>query len=157
VAVLSLRYEIERQLGLVLVVGSGVIRDEDLERLNKRLMADPDLRHCTMELDDMRAVTNSVGVSADCLRRLGEKWGERDSFLEGTKLASVAPRDVEFGLTRMYQLYRGGTPVEMRLFREMGEAEHWLDLPAGFVTSRRAVRETEHSTSGTLGEPSGDA
>ena len=62
----------------------------------------------------------------------------RDEFLdrpsEGPALRStpygviVAPRDVLFGLARMYEILRSGSPVEVRVFRERGEAESWLGL-----------------------------
>ena len=51
-------------------------------------------------------------------------------------MATVAPGPLEFGLARMYEAYRQGTPVEMRLFRETADAEAWLGLPLGYVAGR---------------------
>lgn len=131
-------YHVNRELGLILVQGEGVLCDEDLRSLNTGLTADPAIRECAMELDDWRAVTRN-DVSSACLRALAESWNKRDLYVDtaDAKVAAVAPRDVEFGLNRMYQMFRSGSPVEFGLFREMEEAEAWLGLPRGY-TQRRA-------------------
>ncbi len=131
------RYEIDKESGLVLLVASGIARDEELLDANQKLMADPDLRHCTMELDDWRAVTGNE-LSTSCLRRMAEAWQKRDRHLEGAKLAWLVPRDVDFGVSRIYQVLRDGAPIEVESFRELADAERWLGLPVGYVDGRGA-------------------
>ena len=147
---MPVRYEIDKQLGLILIVGSAVIRDEDSQELTERLLADPDLRHCSMELDDWRAVTRNE-VSVECIRSVAESWANFDPHLEGAKLASVTAREVDFGVSRMYQGIRNKSPVEIRVFRELSQAELWLGLPAGFVDSRVAPEQNAR-----VQEPSGE-
>jgi len=49
-----------------------------------------------------------------------------------SRLAIVAGGDEFFGLGRMYELLRGDSKVEVHVFRQLDEAERWLDLPAGY-------------------------
>ena len=42
------------------------------------------------------------------------------------RIALVAKSDVEFGLSRQYQLYRDHPPEKLRVFRNMKEATDWL-------------------------------
>jgi len=39
-----------------------------------------------------------------------------------------APDDVPFGIARMFQAYREGSPIEVRVFRLADEARRWLGL-----------------------------
>jgi hypothetical protein len=79
-------------------------------------------------LFDLSDVT-VVGVSADSVRHAARHATRHvDSRLEEGKLAIVAPRDVLFGLARMYSILRDDSPVEVRAFRNRNEAESWLGL-----------------------------
>lgn len=67
------------------------------------------------------------GLDARELRSLVRRVGERmDGRGEGYKIALVAPRDVDYGLARMYEAYASELPVELSVFRSSGEAWDWL-------------------------------
>ena len=50
----------------------------------------------------------------------------------GAKVALVASRDEFYGLGRMYEMLRDGSPIEIGVFRSLPEAEEWLGLAADF-------------------------
>ncbi|MDJ0866866.1 MAG: hypothetical protein QNK03_12210 [Myxococcota bacterium] len=134
---MPVRYEIDSDLGLILVAGSGAVRDDELEEVSAQLAADARARTCSLQLDDWREVTSSE-ASSSCLRRIAEVWGKRELGRERTKLATVVRRDVDYGLARMYQAFRDTSSIEMRVFRELHEAEAWLGVPTGVVRSHFA-------------------
>lgn len=42
------------------------------------------------------------------------------------KMAFVTPRDVDFGMARMFEVFREDSVTEFRVFRELGEALAWI-------------------------------
>ena len=65
----------------------------------------------------------SAASVRDVARRVSHHVASR---LEEGKLAVIAPRDLLFGMARMYEMLRDDSPVEVRVFRERDEAESWL-------------------------------
>ena len=64
-------------------------------------------------VDDIRQVTQLVK----------DNWGASDK----SRAALVVARDLDFGLTRMYQqLLEGQSSGEVRIFRNVDEAIEWL-------------------------------
>lgn len=54
---------------------------------------------------------------------VGEHWGKEGN----AKAAIIAPDDLGFGLSRMYEMLMGSeTPSEIRVFRDIKEAEEWI-------------------------------
>jgi len=41
-------------------------------------------------------------------------------------MAIVASRDLEYGISRMYQVYVDGLPVEVKVFRNIEPARNWV-------------------------------
>ena len=70
-----------------------------------------------------------LDVSTDSVHEaVGRVREHVDSKLEEGKLAIIAPRDLLFGMARMYEILRDGSPVEVRVFRDRDEARSWLGL-----------------------------
>lgn len=46
----------------------------------------------------------------------------------GTRVAVVVSADLHFGLARMFQMLRAGSPVEYGVFRSGAEGERWLGV-----------------------------
>ncbi|MFZ1983990.1 MAG: hypothetical protein WAU91_06230 [Desulfatitalea sp.] len=70
---------------------------------------------------------NASRISTDEIRRIAHlnKSHVKKTGV-GYKIAFVAPRDIEYGLARMYQMFSAETPVENRVFRTIEEAQRWL-------------------------------
>jgi hypothetical protein len=76
--------------------------------------------------DFSHAATNSI--SQEAVRKmlaLVQRVGPRR---RGGKTAVVAPKDLEYGMARMFQLMSDDTdfPFEIKVFRYFGEASQWL-------------------------------
>ena len=50
-----------------------------------------------------------------------------------TKIAVVAPKDLSFGLARMYEAYSDNVPSDFVVFRAVDAALAWLGLPEDFL------------------------
>ena len=65
----------------------------------------------------------------DVVARLAAAY--RDGVRTGGKTAFVCPRDIQFGLARMFVIYAESHkyPVAMQAFRDMAAARVWLGVP----------------------------
>lgn len=122
-----IRVSVDDALQLVEVVFEGELTESGLAELMERHLRGP-YSAFPLGLFDLSDVT-ALGISSESIRKAARSVGEHvNSRLKEGKLAIVAPRDLFFGMARMYEILRSESPVEVRVFRERGEAESWLGL-----------------------------
>ena len=69
-----------------------------------------------------------MGVTGAGLHRLIALYDGRESDGHATRAAIVAPSDVLYGVSRMFQTLRGdANPDEVEVFRTLDEANAWLE------------------------------
>jgi hypothetical protein len=122
-------HRVDRALGVVFATATGVLTDDDLFEFAQKTANDPEFRSGLHELIDLRAADATL-VTTRGLRRVAEIFGAFDGGPSHARIAFVAPADVVFGLSRMYQAFRADSPAEIGVFRELPEARAWLGLPA---------------------------
>lgn len=126
---MPIAWKIDPDHKVVLVRAEGAVGDADLLDLARRLAADPRVRSGVHELVDVRDADLSA-VSSEALREMAATFAAHDTGPTGARIAVVAWRDAAYGLSRMYQAYRGDEiPAELSVFRDMAEARAWLGLP----------------------------
>lgn len=109
---------------------SGVITEAELLSTYAALMTAPDYDPTLDDLVDLRAVER-LEVSPSAMRQLITIVQPIDALAIPTRTAIVAPTDVVFGMSRMYEMLRGDdVPEEIRVFRSLEEATAWLGRPA---------------------------
>lgn len=91
----------------------------------KDLIADDRLRPGPSGLIDTTELVGLDLVALD-IRQLASIAEQADALWEGGRWAVVAPRDLVFGMARMYQLIRSGAPYEIEVFRTRDDALSWL-------------------------------
>jgi hypothetical protein len=121
-------HRVDRALGVVFATASGSLGDEELLDFAQKTANDPEFRSGVHELIDLRAADVSQ-ITSRGLRRAAEIFAAFDSGPSHARIAFVAPADVVFGLSRMYQAFRSDSPAEIGVFRELHEARAWLGLP----------------------------
>jgi hypothetical protein len=123
-------YRIDRERRTVFTRASGVLRDEDLRMLWENIQKDPDMRVGFNELHDRTGVT-ACELSSAFIWEFAESFRrfDTDERLRGTKVATVATKDVLYGLFQMNATLRCDAPADFRVFRSMSEAREWLGLP----------------------------
>jgi len=106
---------------------TGTLTDEELFGAYGALLEMPDYDYGADDLVDFRTVTR-MDVTSEGLRRLMALFAEADELGNRARLAIIAPRDVTYGVARMYQLMRGDdVPEEIAVFRDYDEGVRWLD------------------------------
>lgn len=107
---------------------AGAITDRELLEAFERLLRDPAYDASLDDLVDLRDVTH-MGVTSAGLHRLIALYDERGPTTLLTRNAIIAPTDVLYGVSRMFQTLRGeGLPAELEVFRTVEEAERWIAL-----------------------------
>ena len=85
-------------------------------------------------LIDVRQATTHGSRSASALRQLGvfmsSRYPKTDTH---PKIAVIAPTDINFGISRMYQAYADEVPWDFVVFRAVDAALAWLGLPEDFM------------------------
>jgi len=124
---MPIRVSVDETRGLVEMAVAGELTKSELVKTMDRYFREP---YSTLPLGlfDLSDVT-FMDISGDSVRDAARRAAQHvDSRLEGGKLAIVAPRDVLFGMARMYEILRADSPVEVQVFRGRDEAESWLGI-----------------------------
>jgi hypothetical protein len=130
---MPIRVRLNAEIGLLVVVFEGVVTAEEFEIQVAPLIDIPAYSQVPLTLVDMTAALRGDGP-AEIVRRSARRAEKSvDSDIEaGAKMALVATNDEFYGLGRMYEMLRDGSPLEIAVFRSLSEAEEWLGLPANF-------------------------
>jgi hypothetical protein len=107
-------------------LASGTLDEHDLFEYQKLAGTVPDYN----EIFDGTAVDRLREVNLTNLKKLAGVAAAADVPGQHSKLAIVAPKDLYFGLGRMYESFRECIPrttKETNVFHSREEAEEWLD------------------------------
>lgn len=110
--------------GVVVLRLSGDILLPEVESALSEIPSQPWFHAHLKMIVDTRACTTAmtgkdVQAIASCARALDPVWGE-------TKWAVLAPKDLIFGLVRIYIAITSDFEVQTRVFRTSSEATDWL-------------------------------
>ncbi len=121
---MPISHRIDESLGLVLTTAQGVLTEQDIRTLRQRLREDSDFDPNYDHIIDLRDVVG-FEISAAEMREIAD---QHYIFNESCREAIVAKKDISFGMARMYEMLRGSKSGEIKVFRDMAEARHWLGL-----------------------------
>jgi hypothetical protein len=125
---MPITYQVDESAGRVTLQFLGTVTDAELMSTFHDLYQDPRHRMGMGELTDCRRVER-VEITGEGLQRLAEATAR---LLDGREIAwkvavvVSAESDLMFGLSRMYELLREGSPEHVRVFRDIDAAERWL-------------------------------
>jgi hypothetical protein len=117
-------YEIDRARSIIRTRCVGHVTFEEVIGHFHVLESDP---LCPSRLDvllDLSAMTSLPDPGQ--LRAVSSEMGKVQERVRFGACAVVAPRDVLFGLLRMFEVFAEGQFRTTRVFREVDEAETWL-------------------------------
>jgi hypothetical protein len=123
-------YQIDHPRRLVVARGRGVVTHQELIEYQCAVWSRPEVAGYD-ELVDMTAAEDFAQPSTDKMRELAALAAAMDDR-RASKFAIVAPRNLAFGLGRMYQTYRsleGFSTKAVSVFRTLAEA--WAFLGQG--------------------------
>lgn len=120
---MSMSYKIDQERRVVLTRAWGVLSTQELVEVTSRILLDPRFDPTYRSLGDLRDVTD---ITVDALHTA--HMAATPLFALDTRRAIVATSDVAYGMARMFAAYAERNGQEVRIFREMAEAEEWLEL-----------------------------
>lgn len=124
---MPISYRIDQARHLVLTTATGILADNDVLDLKRRLVADPAFRPDMRQLSDVRGIT-ALQVTAAGVRGMVALDSANASRLEGHRLAIVTGEDVVFGMARMYQSMTEQNLPGVGVFRDYDAAAAWLGV-----------------------------
>jgi hypothetical protein len=123
---LTVHTAIDAAAGVIIHTVVGDLGIDDVQQAFALRSSHPDYHPEMCVLWDL-SQANASRISTDEIRRLAQRNKSRVKKTGiGYKVAFVAPRDIEYGLSRMYEMFSDETPVENRVFRTIEEARLWL-------------------------------
>jgi hypothetical protein len=125
---MPIRTIIDKTIGLIRTTAAGRVTGDELVAYYHRLRSHPDFRSSLNEIFDLTDVTEANVDGAD-VRRLSGVTEEFTVRGVAVKVAIIAPRDLEFGLARMYEMLQSRSRNDVRVFRDRAEAEGWIFAP----------------------------
>lgn len=113
-------------LDAMVITAMGAITVTDLKELVRRLTDHPDFRNNINQLMDISQGT--LMLSTQELKLVAHTFHAAEKLLgDHRKLAVVAPSDIDFGLSRMYEsFFPAGPEVKIEVFRSLEKARDWL-------------------------------
>jgi hypothetical protein len=124
---MTVEYSFFEEWKLVLVKISDAVTFEQMTAYLKSLSKDPRYRPPMNKLVDFRGCQNYA-----LTREEAEKFAELNRELSGVftneKCAMVAPGDLEYGMSRVHEMYTTGSGLDISVFRQLRDALNWLDI-----------------------------
>ena len=130
---MTIDHKIFGEQGIVITTLVGAVTDADILPGYMRLYEDENWKPGYHEIVDLRNAKMD-GVTAEGLRSLsvmveGYVAGKCDRF----KSAVVAPKDLPFGLARLYEALSEESPESVKVFRNMKDALGWVGVDEAFA------------------------
>ncbi|MCZ7645328.1 MAG: hypothetical protein M5U26_08590 [Planctomycetota bacterium] len=122
-------YTLHPTTRLVVTVAAGQVTDADLLALFHAQSSDTRIPTRRREYVSLEKVTEPKVTSAG-IGMLVDRDREQVARHESYRLAVVAPSDVAYGFSRMYQMLMEEALPECAVFRNHAEASEWLGLSA---------------------------
>ncbi len=126
---MAIKYQIDPEMGVIYVNLAGKVCDDEFSAALDQALRDPDYHVGMSGLIDFRAVERfdvSTRVIREAVTTIAKTM---NGFKYPWRTAIVAPTDMVYGLSRMYQILREGSMEEVGVFRDAGDAGKWLGLP----------------------------
>ncbi len=122
---MPIRITVDKQNALIHTHATGHVTGADLIDYYQRLRAHPDFRSNLNEIFDATEV-EQIDLTADDVRKLSAFTEEYTSLGVPVRVAIVASGDLEFGMSRMYEMLQVRSINLLKVFRERSQAERWI-------------------------------
>jgi hypothetical protein len=125
-----LTHALHDDLRLLICTWSGVITDAEMLDGYRRAYADRRWRPGFNEVTDLRGA-DLRAITSDGLRGVQALVSESMTGFTGAfRTAVLAPTDLTFGLSRMYEAMAADSPESVRVCRDVHDAAAWVGIPA---------------------------
>jgi len=114
--------QIEPGTGMAIATCSGVLRLSDAKEGAAALWKTPGWSGRSAVWDFREA---QFALSSSDVRAIARFIVSRQPATAPLRVAFIAPRDVDFGLARMFEVFREDPRTDFRVFRDYDEAVRW--------------------------------
>jgi len=130
---MPITYHFKPELNLVVIAHTGSIPDSEFLDSYRALYADDRFDLSMDQLVDLRC-TDSSPRSPSTLRQFANfVLHQHIDCTVRSKVAVVAPKDISFGLARMYEIFTDTAPWDFVVFRAADAALAWLGAPENLL------------------------
>jgi len=135
---MPIEHRIDPTARLVTSAHIGIVPDDEFLRSYRELFQRPGFSREFDHFVDLRQTTSAVR-SVGALRQLAEfmKAQYRKGVAALPRTAIVAPQDISFGLSRLYEALTDALTGDVAVFREVDEARAWLGRSVAGPAQRR--------------------
>ncbi|MBI5062584.1 MAG: hypothetical protein HZB87_03705 [Desulfatitalea sp.] len=123
---MTVQTSIDLAAGIITHKVTGDLLLEDVQQAFAIRTGHPEFRPEMGVLWDLSEANASRMTSNDIRRIAGQNKARLKKTGVPYKVAFLAPRDIEYGLSRMYEMFADASLVENRVFRTLEEARRWL-------------------------------
>ena len=117
----------KKETGYFIIKTSGDTTPDDVEASLEQVFISPDWSNGKNILYDNR-LENLDKLSSDDVQRISLKFTQFNEKLRNSKIALVMPKDVAYGLARMWENYTETTATfRTSVFRSMDNALKWIE------------------------------
>ena len=131
---MTIKTSIDPKAGVATHRVTGEIDMEQIRQAWDKLLAHPDFDPAIDVLWDLSACSRATLNSRDIERIRDETAAVLERRQPGYKVALVAPKDLYFGLCRMFEAYADDLPIKVHVFRKLDDAWRWLTGEDGRVS-----------------------
>ena len=122
---MTIRYRFFPEQRLVIIRASGAVSPEELVETDARILSDPSWVNGFDILCDYRELEIPI-ADLEGIEKLVEHDAENAHIQDRSRAAVVAPRDVVFAFSRMWETLSREGGLTGAVFRTMAEAVEWL-------------------------------
>src|SRR5262245_40949323 len=123
---MALTYTIDAAQKNIRVIATGELSPEELVDLHHRFAGSPEVRPDFSILLDLRQARGE-GFTTEGVRTLAALAALPTRLDPASRRAVVVRSDLGFGVARMYGLRRGDRITAFEVFRDLEEAERWIE------------------------------
>ncbi len=126
-------HSLNEELHLLITTWSGAVTDAEMMAAYRAAYADSRWVPGFNEVTDLRRA-NVGAVTSDGLRGVRRLVAESVAGFSGRfKTAILAPTDLGFGISRMYEMMSDESAESVRVCRDADDAAAWVGIPASVL------------------------
>ncbi|MEW6734287.1 MAG: hypothetical protein AB1489_23375 [Acidobacteriota bacterium] len=122
-------YYIDKSTRLIVITFQGVVTEQEIAADRERLAEDPEFNPAFSQLLDFRRV-KQLHLSYSTVSKIAQS----SIFHPGIKKAFLAPTDLTYGFSRMYELLSDQLNQQVQVFRQPSQALQWLGIAPDAIT-----------------------
>ena len=116
-----------KEKGYFFIKVIGDTSPDDIEKSLQQVFSNPDWRKGESILYDNRR-ENPMQIKADGVKKIADIFIHFKDQLEGSKIALVMPKDIAFGLGRMWESHVSvAESIKTNIFRSIDKAVIWVE------------------------------